>query len=75
MTAFMSALIAAEAVEHAFPQLIILEKGRAAGHTLRMIQRQVERGRRIGRMVGTLKPPSIEGNMELRNVRSISGFM
>ena len=66
----MAALIAAEAVEHVLPQLIILEKGRAAGNTLKLIQIQVERGRRIGRMVGTLKPPTLEGDMELRNVSS-----
>ena len=75
VTAFMSALIAAEAVEQVLPQMIVLEKGRAAGFTLRATQVQVERGRRIGRMVGTLKPSVIEGNMELKNVRSYQRHM
>lgn len=67
----MSALMAAQSIEQVLPQLIVLEKGRAAGTTLKAVQVQIERGRRIGKMTGGQKPDMVEGALELKNVRGM----
>ena len=68
VTAFMAALIAAQSIEQMLPQLLVLEKGRAAGATLKATQRQIERGQRIGRLHGTKQLPNLQGAIELQNV-------
>ena len=72
VTAFMAALMAAQSVEQILPQLIVLEKGRAAGATLDATRIQIEQGRRIMKMAGNKKPQYCNGDIEIRNVRPYS---
>ena len=69
VTAFMAALMAAQSVEQILPQLIVLEKGRAAGAMLKAIRMQIEQGRKIVKMIGNKKPSYCDGDIEIRNVR------
>ncbi|KAL8938824.1 MAG: hypothetical protein Q9216_003684 [Gyalolechia sp. 2 TL-2023] len=67
LTAFWSCLMALQAVEQILPQMIVLEKGRAAGATLAAILTQMVRRRRVI-MTGSLKPMFCEGDIEVRDV-------
>ncbi|KAL8999973.1 MAG: hypothetical protein Q9188_005772 [Gyalolechia gomerana] len=67
LTAFWSCLMALQAVEQILPQMIVLEKGRAAGATLAAILTQMGRRRRVIK-AGSLKPRFCEGDIEVRNV-------
>ncbi|KAL8718257.1 MAG: hypothetical protein Q9225_004576 [Loekoesia sp. 1 TL-2023] len=67
LTAFWSCLMALQAVEQILPQMIVLEKGRAAGATLGAILTQIGKRRRVI-MTGNLKPTFCEGDIEVRNV-------
>lgn len=71
LTAFWSCLMALQAVEQILPQMIVLEKGRAAGATLAAILTQMGRRRRVIK-AGSLKPRFCEGDIEVRNVSQIS---
>ncbi|KAL9602426.1 MAG: hypothetical protein Q9219_001850 [cf. Caloplaca sp. 3 TL-2023] len=67
LTAFWSCLMALQAVEQIMPQLIVLEKGRAAGATLGAILTQM--GKRHPKILtGNLTPGFCEGDIEVRNV-------
>lgn len=68
LTAFWSCLMALQAVEQILPQMIVLEKGRAAGATLRAMLTQMGKRRRVI-VTGHLKPDFCEGDIEVRNVR------
>ncbi|KAL9589874.1 MAG: hypothetical protein Q9203_001329 [Teloschistes exilis] len=67
LTAFWSCLMALQAVEQILPQMLILERGRAAGATLAAILSQMGRRRRVI-MTGSLAPQFCEGDIEVRNV-------
>ena len=69
LTAFWASLMAAQAMEQILPQMIVLEKGRAAGATIKAALVQMERGRKVNRMVGCKSPINCEGNIEVRNVK------
>ncbi|KAL8997914.1 MAG: hypothetical protein Q9169_002907 [Polycauliona sp. 2 TL-2023] len=69
LTAFWSCLSALQAVEQILPQVLVLEKGRAAGATLQAIFTQI--GKSKGHRViadGQLTPEFCEGDIEVRNV-------
>lgn len=68
LTAFWSCLMALQAMEQILPQMLVLEKGRAAGATLQAILTQMGKRRRVI-MTGHLKPEFCEGDIEVRNVR------
>lgn len=68
VTAFMAALVAAQSIEQMLPQLLVLEKGRAAGVALQGIQTKIKRGRKIGSSPGTKRLPPMRGEVELQNV-------
>ena len=68
LTAFWACLMATQAIEQLLPQMIVLEKGRAAGATLQTLLSQIERGRRVTKMNGGLAPSFCDGDIELRNV-------
>lgn len=68
VTSFLSALMAAQALEQILPQLLILEKGRVAGATLLALRVQIERGRRVVAMAGGTSPTYCDGDIEVRNV-------
>lgn len=68
LTCFWACLTATQSVEQILPQLLVLEKGRAAGATLKATIVQMERGRRVVSMLGGNKPPHCDGDIEVRNV-------
>lgn len=68
LTTFWAALMATQAIEQILPQMIVLEKGRAAGATLQAVRLRVERGRRIMEMAGSLSPAQCKGDVNLRRV-------
>ena len=67
LTAFWACLMATQAVEQILPHMIVLEKGRAAGATLKAVLLQMEGGRKITRMLGRKTPRYCEGDIEVRN--------
>ncbi|KAL8773245.1 MAG: hypothetical protein Q9209_001923 [Squamulea sp. 1 TL-2023] len=67
LTAFWSCLSALQAVEQILPQVLVLEKGRAAGATLQAILTQMGKRHRVI-MTGHLTPEFCEGDIEVRNV-------
>lgn len=69
LTTFWAALMATQTIEQIFPQMIVLEKGRAAGAALKAVMIEMERGRKIWRMSGGRKPDQCIGDVELKNVR------
>lgn len=69
LTTFWAALMATQAVEQLLPQMIVLEKGRAAGATLQAIRLRVELGRRITEMAGKQVPTKCKGDIDIRGVR------
>ncbi|KAI9843976.1 MAG: hypothetical protein M1837_006018 [Sclerophora amabilis] len=68
LTTFWAAFTATQAIEQILPQMIVLEKGRAAGATLKAIMAHLERGRRISKMLGFRKPNYCYGDIEVRDV-------
>jgi ATP-binding cassette, subfamily B (MDR/TAP), member 1 len=68
LTTFYSCLMATEAAEALLPQWLVLSKGMSAGETLRHMLLQMDRGRRVSRMMGTLKPATCSGDVEVSNV-------
>jgi ATP-binding cassette subfamily B (MDR/TAP) protein 1 len=68
LTAFWACLLATQAIEQILPQMIVLEKGRAAGATLKATLVQIERGRRVVKMIGRKTPRYCDGDIEVRNV-------
>ena len=70
LTTFWAALMATQAVEQILPQMLVLEKGRAAGGTLQAVRLRVERGRRIVEMVGSVLPSQCKGDIDIRGVSS-----
>lgn len=68
LTCFWACLMAAQSIEQILPQIIVLEKGKAAGATLKANIVNMERGRTIVSMLGGNSPPHCEGDIEVRNV-------
>ncbi|KAK4692863.1 hypothetical protein P7C71_g4420, partial [Lecanoromycetidae sp. Uapishka_2] len=66
LTCFWACLMATQSVEQIFPQFIVLEKGRAAGATLKANIFNMERGRKIGQV--TFCYPSRPDRPALKNV-------
>ena len=67
LTAFWSCLSALQAVEQILPQILVLEKGRAAGATLQAMFTQISK-RHQAITTGHLVPEFCEGDIEVRNV-------
>lgn len=68
MTCFLSATSAFQAVRGALPQMLILEKGRSAGATLRKIMAEVDSGATVERQTGALRPAICRGDIEVNDV-------
>ncbi|KAL8819688.1 MAG: hypothetical protein Q9223_001935 [Gallowayella weberi] len=67
LTAFWSCLSALQAAEQILPQVLVLEKGRAAGATLKAVLTQMGKRRRA-EANGDLTPEFCEGDIEVRNI-------
>lgn len=68
MTTFWSCLMATQALSMVLPQMIVLEKGRAAGAGLNALLVKFKRGRRVFHMKGGIIPKSCQGEIEVKNV-------
>ena len=68
LTAFWACLMATQTIEQILPQMIVLEKGRVAGATLKAVLTKIERGRTIMKMVGRKTPRYCDGEIDIRNV-------
>jgi ATP-binding cassette, subfamily B (MDR/TAP), member 1 len=68
LTTFYSCLMTTQAAEALLPQWLVLSKGLSAGETLRHILLQLERGWRVSKMTGTLKPVTCHGDVEVSKV-------
>ena len=66
VTTFWSALMATKAWEDILPHLNVLEKGRAAGITLKALLDTVESGCRVSKAVTGVTPKYCEGDIEVR---------
>ena len=69
VTTFMAALSAFSSIAAIVSQLLVLEKGRTAGATLRAIISQVEGGQSSRRYEISIRPESCVGDIVLDNVR------
>ncbi|KAI9680304.1 MAG: hypothetical protein M1829_001190 [Trizodia sp. TS-e1964] len=67
LTTFWACLLATQAVEQILPHMIVLEKGKAAGASLRAKVLQMERGRMVTHMSGGLWPSTCNGDIEIKN--------
>ena len=68
LTAFWACLMATQTIEQILPQMIVLEKGRAAGATLKAVLIRMERGRKVTKMVGRKAPRHCDGDIQAKNV-------
>ncbi len=68
LTTFYSCLMATQAAEALLPQWLVLSKGMSAGETLRHILFQLDRCRTVSKRIGTLKPITCHGDVEVSNV-------
>ena len=68
LTAFWACLMATQAFERIQPEVVILEKGRAAGAALKSILDQMEDGFGISRVSGGTFPLCCVGDIEFRDV-------
>lgn len=68
LTAFWACLMATQTIEQILPQMIVLEKGRAAGATLSALLTQMKRGRKILKMLGGNSPEYCDGDIQIKNV-------
>ncbi|KAI9807904.1 MAG: hypothetical protein M1825_005210 [Sarcosagium campestre] len=68
LTTFWAALMATQAIEQVLPQMIVLEKGRAAAASLNVLMDRMEKGRRIVSMRGRYVPEQCFGKVDMRNV-------
>ena len=68
ITTFFSAIAAFQSITAIIPQMIVLEKGRVAGSTLRAIMAQVHTNTASRRSSGLLSPKTCDGDIDVRNV-------
>lgn len=71
LTTFWACLMTTQAIEQILPQVMVLEKGKAAGATLKANLVQIEKGRRVAKMIGKQTPRYCDGDIEARNVSSV----
>jgi len=69
MTCFLSAIAAFQAVQGMLPNMIVLEKGRAAGSTLRMVMAEVQGGAAVEKRSTHLeRPEECKGDIDVRDL-------
>ncbi|GAB7358522.1 hypothetical protein MBLNU230_g2585t1 [Neophaeotheca triangularis] len=68
ITTFLSAIGAFIALQAILPQMIVLEKGRNAGSTLRAIMSQVQDGTGKRRKSGLIRPAECFGQIEVKDL-------
>ena len=75
LTTFWACLMATQSFEQILPQMIVLEKGRAAGATLKAVLAQMERGRKVVNMRGGQFPKYCDGDIDVRKVSRTAAGM
>lgn len=68
LTTFYACLTAMQGLETVLPHWLVLKKGMSAGQTLKAIMIQVKHGRAVTNMIGTFRPDSCEGDIEVKGV-------
>lgn len=68
LTTFYSVLLGVQSAESLLPQWMILARGMSAGETLKHLNCQMEHGRKVTTMGGSLKPVECFGNIEILKV-------
>lgn len=68
LTTFFSAVQAFNSITGILPQMIVLEKGKTAGATLRAIMAQVQMGPTVSRRTDLKEPEACQGNIAVENV-------
>lgn len=68
ITTFLSAISAFQAINAVLPQLIVLERGRTAGSSLRAVMADVQRQADAQPAQDLLRPECCYGNIEVRNL-------
>jgi ATP-binding cassette, subfamily B (MDR/TAP), member 1 len=68
LTTFWACLIATQSIEQILPQMVVLEKGRAAGAALQAVLERVDKGKRVNKMAGRTTPRFCDGDIEVRKV-------
>jgi ATP-binding cassette subfamily B (MDR/TAP) protein 1 len=71
ITTFFSAISAFQAISSILPQMIVLQKGRTAGSTLRAIMAQIARDPDALPLPEFVKPSRCDGNIEFRNASQV----
>lgn len=65
---FWACLVATQSIEQVLPHIIVLEKGKAAGASLKAILQYLDRDKPTSRMRGMLYPQYCEGDIEIEDV-------
>ena len=68
LTCFWACLMATQTVEQIMPQIMVLEKGRAAGAILDTVISRMEEDKGGSKTIGRTAPQYCEGDIEVRNV-------
>lgn len=68
LTTFWACLMATQSIEQILPQMIVLEKGRAAAATLKSLLVRMEKDCKDVEVVDHITPEYCEGDIEVRNV-------
>lgn len=68
LTTFWACLMATQSIEQILPQMIVFEKGRAAGVSLKAVLERLSRRRQAKEPKGTRAPMFCDGDIEVRNV-------
>lgn len=68
ITTFLSAVGTFQSIQGIIPQMIVMEKGRGAGATLRAIMAQVKQGSTVKVARDLLSPERCEGNIDVKKV-------
>lgn len=68
LTTFWACLVAMQSIEEIIPQMTILEKGRAAGATMKTLLENAHQGASATGNSATKSPEFCEGDIRIRNV-------
>jgi ATP-binding cassette subfamily B (MDR/TAP) protein 1 len=69
LTTFYACMMGMQALEIVLPQWLVLAKGMSAGATLKSIKDEVDRGKNVSKVEGSLKLASCDGDIEVNEVR------
>ncbi|KAK4545551.1 hypothetical protein LTR36_002901 [Oleoguttula mirabilis] len=68
VTTFFAAIGGFQAINMILPQMINLEKGRTAGATLRAIMAEMQKGPKVRRRSGLLRPSTCRGDIDVKHL-------